>query len=184
VRLCQHLKHAGIILFCLWHMTAVFIHALPHLSDNPAILWIRTNALPIVRPYMLITSQWQQWNLFSPDPLRRVSSYRIEWNDNGLWHLVNEQPGSLPWWRRAPRVKILNRLFENNRRRTPLQERFVRTIACDPNVIPMRSAHLRLFSDTYVIPSDRRSLLSFYWWKKIWKPDIKTLLRFETICPL
>src|SRR5687768_11713294 len=82
------LKRSAIISFVLWHMFAVVVYALPHDADDRLNTWIRSELKPIVRPYILLTSQWQQWNLFSPDPLRRVTAYDIQRNDREGWTTI------------------------------------------------------------------------------------------------
>src|SRR5437764_493460 len=93
-----------IILFCLWHMTAVAVFLLPQRAWNRAIKQLTT-------PYVLLTSQWQQWDIFSPDPLRRVSFYSLTTDDNaGAKTLLQLDYAHLPWNARAKELKILGRL--------------------------------------------------------------------------
>ncbi len=70
------LMHLGIVLFCLWHMAAVSLYSLSFI-DLPSINAADRPIWRIFRPYLLATSQWQQWNMFAPDPLRRVTDFRF-----------------------------------------------------------------------------------------------------------
>lgn len=66
-------------------MAAVGISSMPVEARDPLTPGLRRRLFPIVRPYLLATSQWQLWNLFSPDPLRRVSEHRIDRLEGGRW---------------------------------------------------------------------------------------------------
>lgn len=82
-----------IALFCVWHMTAIGIYSLYGVENVPVLSWLDSKR-EYVRPYTLITSQWQRWNLFSPDPLRRVIQMSIEAEFNGKWQtmtVINEK---------------------------------------------------------------------------------------------
>jgi hypothetical protein len=102
-----------IILFCLFHMTAIAVYLLPN-------GWL-VKAKEIASPYVLSTSQWQKWDIFSPNPLRRVSMYSIErWKggDTGIarteWETLHTlHPSDFPWYERATMMKVLERLEED-----------------------------------------------------------------------
>ncbi len=67
-----------IVLFCIWHAVAIAVYTFPVQATGVIVDTLRTRVTPIVQPYLLLTSQWQMWELFSPDPMRRISRYRID----------------------------------------------------------------------------------------------------------
>jgi hypothetical protein len=106
-----------IALFVCWHIFAVGIFALPSTNDAPTAQWLRNSWMgKLVTPYIFRTSQWQQWNMFAPDPLRRVPSYAIEKQlANGQWTPIEVfSPHSSPWWTRATYFKVLMNLLEKD----------------------------------------------------------------------
>lgn len=156
-----------ITLFFFWHATAVAIYAIPSVATDPLSTFLRLHASPIVRSYMLITSQWQQWNLFAPDPLRRVTHYHLQrfdpmgdtWSDAAVF-----RPGSFLWWKHATRFKILDRIFdlEDRDRKIPLQKHFLGKMCQEFNFPP--GTHIRMLFRYYVIPNTPE-LTSFSWWR-------------------
>ncbi len=146
--------------FCLWHMSAVALYALPQnqeewfmrrahmlvtalghckqastgtdfpdslfmtvgLCSQPLsetyvpTLWVTSHLQKKVRPYVMATGMWQRWNLFSPDPLRRVSTFHLEAQDeNGEWFLLRKyDPRAERGLRRAMLLKSIGRMEENN----------------------------------------------------------------------
>ena len=105
------LSRGLIILFCLWHMFAVAVYAVPDGALSSGILDVRNAAYRVISPYVLLTSQWQMWNLFSPDPLRRVVEYRIEKSVGNKWQVLRIlTPASSRWWRRTHEFSLLRRM--------------------------------------------------------------------------
>ena len=106
-------KELLIVAFCLWHCAAVAVYLLPNGTPEP-LSSVISQAKGVVTPYMLSFSQWQWWDIFSPDPMRRASEYRIDININGMWKPVRFVTyNSLPWAERAKEIKILERLEDD-----------------------------------------------------------------------
>lgn len=100
---------AGIIAFCLWHMTAIGVALLPERTG----LYSRmlTRGQNIVTPYILSLTQWQRWMIFAPDPLTRVSFFRIDHWTGETWEPVATLDyAHLPWYKREKELKILSNL--------------------------------------------------------------------------
>ncbi len=111
----------------------------------------------LTRPYILWTSQWQKWDIFSPDPLRRVSSYAIEVRQGERWVAIrNIDTNSLPWYAHAKELKLLGRLEENWNKLTSGYLRY--ECASLPG---LAGATLRLRAIWYVLPSDTYALKRF-----------------------
>lgn len=130
--------------FCIWHMFAVTIYLLP---ANAAPLKVRQYAAR----YVLTLSQWQKWDIFSPDPLTRVSDYRLERQTANGWETVRYMDfRSLPITTRAKELKVLGRLEDDWR---GLTEPYLRA-QCE--LYP--SATLRLSATNIFLPRDLEAL--------------------------
>lgn len=108
------------------------------------------------RGYVLFTSQWQKWDIFSPNPMRRVSTYRIERDAGDRWETAVQMTfDSLPWWRRAKELKVLGRL-ESKEGWQRLTEPYLRSFCKD--VENSAGTQLRLVADTIVLPAELHNL--------------------------
>lgn len=173
-----------IILFCLWHMTAVAVYAIPGESQSSIKKFLNEYVNPTVVPYLLITSQWQQWNLFSPDPLRRVMTYEIEIGNGEPdgWILTdNIEPGAFPWWRHAAQFKMLGTLLDGNTEsdtQHSLAERYLQ-LRCQMYGLPDESP-IRLTYRYYIIPVQEDSMSVDEWWH--YEPEMFGYTGHETRC--
>lgn len=164
------IARTAIILFCLWHMTAVAAYSVSESWGVAPLTAIRKVAYPFVRGYMFMTSQWQQWNLFSPDPLRRVSRYRVQWWKNGE---LQEEPWldeGLSYHRKAHLTKTLRRLEEQGHN-TPMLLRFL-AIGCRERQLPPGTM-IRLERAYYILPQPKKPLRIAEWrtYKPTWTTD-------------
>ncbi len=154
------LSQTLIIVFCLWHLAAVAIYSLPDAANDGFSKGVRS-LQPVVRPYILLTSQWQQWNLFSPDPLRRTVTYVVEREEQSGWtQLESFDPTDASFFRHATEFKFLGRLLEGSGQ-LPLVEHFLRQ-QCDTHLLPS-GTHLRLVYLHSMLPIPRRSLTPGEW---------------------
>lgn len=166
-----------IALFCVWHMAAIGIYSLYHVDNYPVLNWLNSKR-DIFRPYILTTSQWQRWNLFSPDPLRRVIQMTIEQQINGQWEtvaVINEH--TVGFWRRATELKTVRRMEDEDYQ--PLQERYVH-VFCKTESIPVGTP-MRLRKQWFVIPK-HETMHSQQWWNN-WQPEWNNDVLLETTCP-
>ena len=170
------LTRAFVITFCLWHMVAIVVYGWP--GVGPEFMNQTANSIkPHIRPYMLVTSQWQKWNLFAPDPLRRVTEYILEVQQGDYWTARSAlRPGKVSWWRRAHELKLARRLEQADE---PMQERYVHLLCWEQGIEP--GTNVRFLRRYHVIPS---SLVprSIAWWKSF-QPTWKTKTMIETTCP-
>ncbi len=119
-RLAHFLTHGCIVLFCLWHMAAMGAYAVPDPAEDPVSMWIRERVQPWVRPYAYALSQWQQWNLFSPDPMRRETEYVIQavtaTGSERPRTITDLGPRMLPWWRSNDEMTSIRKIedYENS----------------------------------------------------------------------
>ena len=171
----------GIVVLCVWHMTAVFLFAAP--SDKLAVLdAAKGAAMPVVRPYMLALSQWQQWNLFAPDPLRRVTTYRIDRLRDGRWELVQRiGPGTFPWHRHASWFKYFTGIIDDDgERMRPVQERFLELSCARLGMLP--DTQLRLTLERRVLPH-HEEVADVSWWMQANLPATDVSVATHTCAP-
>lgn len=167
----------AIAVFCLWHMAAIGIYSLVNVQDIPVLSWLDRHR-DIVSPYVLSTSQWQRWNLFSPDPLRRVIALDIQRMNNGQWHTyktVDEH--HVGWWQRAPELKIIRRMEDENMQ--PLQTQYLTDI-CRREFLP-RGTRLRMVKRWFIIPKNDTTQTGTWW--HAWEPEWFDMQMTETVCP-
>lgn len=166
-----------IALFCVWHMTAIGIYSLYGVDEYPVLSWLHSKR-EYVRPYVLITSQWQRWNLFSPDPLRRVIEMDIDIIQNGEWRTVESiHGGTISFWRRATELKTVRRMEDESM--TEIQKRYLHVYCRDNNISPGTSMRLR--KRWFVIPKHEQTYTEEWWnnWQPEWHDDVLT----EATCP-
>ncbi len=149
--LVGHIKKACISAFCLWHMAAVGLYLLP---DN--LPWPTPTLKNITKPYMLFFSQWQEWGMFSPNPLRVVPQYSVELDElNSHEVLLRLFPEHLPWWRRAKELKIL----EHQNMWDVFGPLYLHSLCLE---LPNAANHqIRLVRNSYVLPLDLKDLEKF-----------------------
>lgn len=167
----------SIALFVVWHMFALGIYSLTSTEGYPALEWLNTKR-SFVRPYVLMTSQWQHWNLFSPNPLRRVTEMDFKKYENGKWETVlilNEK--NVSFFRRAPELKLMRRMDADYMK--PLRERYVHDI-CRVQEIPAGTRML-IQKRWHVIPKHTKTE-SKKWWNN-WEPNWQQKIDLETTCP-
>lgn len=171
----------AIILFVLWHCYAVAIYTVPRDAKDRFSQWIISELMPDVTPYMLITSQWQLWNLFSPDPLRRVTFYHVEIVRDGRWQTIESiDADRYSVWRHAVRFKMLGNLFKSSTNdRTALAERFLELKCAEFGLA--RDVPIRLVYEDYVIPR-HETRASRSWWNA-WRPSPERTVAFNVFCP-
>ena len=119
----RRLIKVAIALFVVFHISSTFMYSLYHVEGVPVLEWLY-NKRTHIRPYILATSQWQRWNLFSPDPLRRVIEMDFDQKIDGRWVSVfTLNQHNVTWWQRAPELKIMRRMEDE--KMLPLQERYM-----------------------------------------------------------
>jgi len=169
----------GIALFCLWHMAAIALYAMPLGSTSTLMQRMEQEARPKIRPYVLLTSQWQRWSLFSPDPLRQVTTFVIDAQENRAWQPRGEvSPETVAWWHRADELKIV-RMLQKEERYAPLRERYVQ-LSC-PTLDLEPGTNMRLRKRTAVIPllEEWKPLSWWHSWELEWDEENDV----ETTCP-
>lgn len=179
----QALLKTGIVLFCLWHMFAVGITAVPRSAKDAFSEATRMLLLPRVTWYVQTTSQWQLWDLFAPDPLRLVTLYRIEKHmENGDWEEVTTiKPGSYAFPRHATFFKYL--ISTMNSDYPPVaraKERFLE-LQCEAYGLPPRT-EVRMVLYTVVLPWNMSPVSRAFW--KAWVPSLQQQIVSGTLCPL
>lgn len=172
----------AVVLFVAFHMGAVLAFSLPADARDPISRSIRSALRPRIAPYMLVTSQWQEWNLFAPDPLRAVQSYSVDAEDGVRWKTVADiGPGTFPWWRHATYAKLLPAILKKERNDFDVfRERFLQMM-CNDLGIPDGTL-VRLRENEYVLPY-LEGHEGNGWWES-WEPaDASTVIRTTNCHP-
>lgn len=173
---------SALILFCLWHMLAVAVYAVPDPATDAVAGWIRSTITPVIRPYIFATSQWQQWNLFSPEPQRRVTEYHLvedslQQPGNSRIHLVLS-PSTYRWWRRTDEIAMFSKWEDQSEEMIkPLLERYVASY-CVPLGIPVTSS-LQLTGRYAYLPVATRKDLSHQSPQLAWEPFSSAVVSCE-----
>lgn len=165
-----------IVLFSLWHMAAIGVYSLQNVDSQPVLKWLEQKQY-IFRPYVLATSQWQRWNLFSPDPLRRVTEMRIDRQIFDTWMPVrNIVFGELSYFRRASELKVMRRMDEDNQ--VELKDRYIQDICRTDGLLP--GTPMRIIKRVQVIPKTEGPQ-TVEWWMQ-WQPEWQEMIDYETTC--
>lgn len=133
-------------------------------------------AKTVTRPYVMLTSQWQQWNIFSPDPLRKVSMYRLDMlnaNDHHETVLFIDST-SLRWHEREKELKILGRVESEWKELAPS---YIRSLC--PRIPAAAGRPVYLVAYSMVMPADNRKLRGL----SNWDPDVRERTLGSAICP-
>jgi hypothetical protein len=169
-----------IIAFVVLHMTAVALYAIPWAATSKAARWARAELTPRTHPYILTFSQWQQWNLFSPDPLRRVSFFEIRHRRGDEWvTLRGIRPGDYPWWRHSTHFKLFGEFLDSTEKRH--EQIIARYLQRHCRMAGLaEGTTLQLVRLTYVIPKDIATTTSAW---RAWKPSITEIPSVLAQCP-
>ncbi|MCA9370621.1 MAG: hypothetical protein KC680_01520 [Candidatus Peregrinibacteria bacterium] len=166
-----------IALFCIWHMAATGVYSLYHVEGQPFLNWL-DGKRDYVKPYVLTTSQWQRWNVFSPDPLLRVIQLTVEQYNGQTWQpvaVINEH--TVPRWRKATELKTIRRLDEETM--TPLQERYAHDV-CIRNAVASGML-IRMTKQWFTIPTHEKPYPKVWW--DTWQPEWQSVELLQTYCP-
>lgn len=168
---------SAIVLFCVFHMAEVGLYSIPA-EANDALSTLLKKTMPLVRPYILITSQWQQWNLFSPDPLRIVVRYRIDALRGGRWVPATMiSPDTVQWWRKANELKLIGYMEPYSAETVKLRARYIAAY-CRPLGLPP-GTQVRYTFQYYILPIDSKPAA---WWRA-WNPEWKSENSDPITCP-
>ena len=169
------------MIFVLWHAFAVLTFSIPRVASDPISVWTRAHLLPLVAPYMFVTSQWQLWDLFAPDPPRLVTAYRVEVGSGEEWReLTTVRPGTYPVWRHNARFQLMRNLLRDGAPTSPPAEARWLHLHCGEHDLPPGTP-VRLTYEHYLIPAHERRA-SRAWWSA-WRPEPLEHAASATSCP-
>ncbi len=171
---------AAIAVFCVWHVAAVGLYSIPGDAKDPVATFLRAHATPRVTPYVLVTSQWQQWNLFAPNPLRRIIFYRVEkQNAVGDWsYVASINDHTYSYWRHSVHFKLLGQAIEENSTKPELVERAAQVLCKEYGIVP--GTRMRVWHEVTVVPYVSPPP-GVAWWNA-WIPQFESNLAIETPC--
>lgn len=135
----------AVALLVLFQMSAVAVFSIPSEATGTVARYLTEHLRPQVAPYVLMTSQWQEWNLFAPDPLRQVRGYEVEAEDGLGWKTIAAvNPNSFPWWRHGTYAKLMTSMLVKERYDYDVfRERFLQFLCHDMGVAPGTMVRLR-----------------------------------------
>ncbi|NOS66781.1 MAG: hypothetical protein HOO67_00200 [Candidatus Peribacteraceae bacterium] len=145
----------AVVLFCLWHGAAIFVNTM---QPGPAA-YVPEAFRAYANTYLLATNQWQSWNLFSPDPMRRMTRYRIDARlpmegqtaMSGGWRTVRVlEPANARPWRRSDEFSFVQQLDNGGRDVPALYVRYLRAL-CAPLGLP-EGTPVSLTAEYIVLP--------------------------------
>jgi len=162
-------------------MFAVGITSIPRSATDKFSKDVSHLLQPLVTPYLQLTSQWQLWDLFAPDPLRRVTLYRIEEQKDGEWtERITIKPGTYSFLRHAVYFKyFINILNNTNEYAQKAQIRFL-DIQCRQQGIESGTP-VRLVLFATVIPYLQKPITMDEW--ATWMPAFERTVEAGTLCP-
>ncbi|MBP9773023.1 MAG: hypothetical protein KBD00_00150 [Candidatus Peribacteraceae bacterium] len=177
-KLLRTLATIIIPLFCLWQIIAIAVYLIPSSATLPLMNKVITPIKTFTSSYVLITSQWQIWDIFSPNPLRRVSLHSIDTRlVDGRWQTIRPlDPQSIPWPIRVKELKILGRLEEDGWRNAVPSY-----LAARCTMEQLSDIDIRLHVVRYVIPLPAE-VRAFGGWQN-WQPQKEELDLGFTHCP-
>jgi hypothetical protein len=123
--LCRSVGEVAIALFCIWHMFAITVATVPYDAEGGFRKWIHAHLTPISRTYLLITSQWQTWNLFSPQSYNGNDGFAVQALSDQGWKVVYQIDKQLSSWRLADELRVLRYMSGKDDRAHKLQERYL-----------------------------------------------------------
>ncbi len=172
---------AFVIIFCLWHMFAVATFAIPREASDSFSTSARTLFFPIITPYIHATSQWQLWNLFAPDPLRRVTERRIDTQREDGWHALRTFDGtSVPFWERATTYKLFSNILEtDSHSKDGTKIRLMQKLGCEDFHL-VSGTHVRIVEKWYDLPFLKYPVSGSTW--SAWRPTNR-VSAMEISCP-
>ena len=170
----------GIALFCLWHMFAVAVYSLPLDAKDPLTTSARDHLRPVVMPYLFSLSQWQQWNLFSPDPLRRVTTYVLQTHtkDSSMWQdFAVIGRNTVPWSSLSRELKLLGNV-EDKKDYEPVRKALLQTY-CRTLNLPTGTP-VRLVYERYVLPQPPAPESQEFWQSYV--PQVSRTIDTDIVC--
>ncbi len=148
-------------------MAAVGIFSIQRVNRSGILPWLR---IPdrYLSPYILMTSQFQSWDMFSPDPTRRLKEIRIETMQNGTWSLSRLVDGKhLGSFKRAPELKYLD-MIQAYPSLKPLEEPYIQDVCRSDHLKPGTPIRMRIRRAVLPMPEDRNSIDAWRQWRPEW----------------
>ena len=169
----------AVMVLVILHMAAVLSFSIPSQAQGAVAGFLRDRVRPELAGYLLATSQWQEWNLFAPDPQREVRTFAMDKESGLRWEPVASfEAGSFPWWRHATYAKLLPATLMKERLDYDVfRERFLQILCDDMDIAPHTMVRLR--EETKVTPyTDTHQ--SDAWWDAMEPASSSTIIHIAT----
>ncbi len=139
------MKKLVILIFFSLQALSIGIGSIPGGAKDPLSAALKLSFEPLTRPYLLFTGQWQNWNLFAPDPLRESLTFDIDFlQDEKKMASVPLAPESIPWMQRTYLLKIMRHLWNDGEMYPALRKEFLRSLCERWDLAEDMSLHLRV----------------------------------------
>lgn len=169
----------AVMVLVLLHMAAVLSFSVPSQARGAIAGFLRNTVRPELAGYLLATSQWQEWNLFAPDPQREVRTFAVDAESGVRWEPVASfEAGAFPWWRHATYAKLLPAVLMKERLDYDVfRERFLQILCDDMGIAP--NTMIRLREESHLIPyTDEHR--SDAWWDAMEPSSSSTVIHIAT----
>jgi hypothetical protein len=144
-----------LILFLLWHMAAVAAWSVPEVASDPVARFVRATVTPLVRPYILLTSQWQQWNLLAPDPPSTTFALLLIVTEGKSVRRIAFPPAELNRFTRWNERNVLGNILDDGQGNQPLLESYLRSLCGALWLKPAARLRLLVRSHATVLASEQ-----------------------------
>ena len=139
------MKKVIVIAFFALHALSLGIGSIPSGAKDPLSQGFRMLFEPVTNLYLNATGQWQNWNLFAPDPARNDLSYMIDLAEGGVSKgTVAMTSESLPWIRRTALLKIMRQLWNDGDSYTIVRTAFLHSLCKRWGLSETTTLHLRV----------------------------------------
>lgn len=123
------MKKAIVITFISLHALAIGIGSIPSGAKDPLSRGVRMFFEPVTNLYLNATGQWQNWNLFAPDPARNNLTFEIDLTEGGIKKgTVALTPQGIPWIRRTALLKIMRQIWNEGEAYTTVRTTFLHSL--------------------------------------------------------
>lgn len=123
------MKKTIVIAFFFLHALSLGIGSIPSGAKDPLSEGIRMFFSPVTNLYLNATGQWQNWNLFAPDPARNTLTFEIDLTEGGMRKgTVALTPQGIPWMRRTALLKIMRQLWNDGDSYTAIRITFLQSL--------------------------------------------------------
>ncbi|HLD07876.1 MAG TPA: hypothetical protein VJB60_02310 [Candidatus Peribacterales bacterium] len=138
------LKHWIVLLFFALHAFSIGVESIPSDVENPLTRGVRFFFQPMTNMYINATAQWQNWNLFAPDPFKESILFTVEsLTPSGTLESRAITPHSIPWYSRTNTFKFFRFLSRDGEKYVEARRAFLHSLCTRWDFPPGTLLHLQ-----------------------------------------